>query len=104
MYYEVNKTAKILKELRKRKNVTQEQVAEDIGLNIKTLQAAEQGTRGVRIDTLCEFADYYKVTLDYLITGVNEEREFGHLLDGLSCEQKDMLYGVVSNMIATMKW
>lgn len=104
MYYEVNKTAKILKDLRKRKNVTQEQVAEDIGVNIKTLQAAEQGTRGVRIDTLCEFADYYKVTLDYLITGVNEEREFDHLLDGLSCEQKEMLFGVVSNMIATMKW
>ena len=75
MYYEVGKTAKIIKNLRKESGKTQEIIAEGTGINIKTYQAAEQGTRGVSIDTLCIIASYFQVTLDYLITGVKANND-----------------------------
>lgn len=51
MYYDVKRTAGIIKELRKHRELTQEVAAKEMGINIKTYQAAEQGSRGLSIDS-----------------------------------------------------
>ena len=104
MYYEVEKTAGIVKNLRKENRQTQEMVSEGMGINIKTYQAAEQGTRGVSIDTLCIIANYFHVSLDYLITGVRADDEWNRLTETLSGEQQNQLYGIAANMISTLGW
>lgn len=104
MYYEVGKTAKIIKNLRKESGKTQEMIAEGTGINIKTYQAAEQGRRGVSIDTLCIIASYFQVSLDYLITGAKANNEWGRLTEALSEEQKAQLYSIAANMVSTLGW
>jgi transcriptional regulator with XRE-family HTH domain len=55
--------ARQLKELRKQKNVTQEDVYNDTGIHVARI---EQGKRDVAYTTLCRLADYFEVSLDSL--------------------------------------
>ena len=49
-----------LKELRKQKNVTQEDVYNDTGIHVARI---EQGKRDISFTTLCKLADYFGVGL-----------------------------------------
>nr|WP_294485078.1 helix-turn-helix transcriptional regulator [uncultured Anaerosporobacter sp.] len=104
MNYDLQKTAGIIKNLRRQRKMGQETVASDMGINIKTYQATEQGSRGVRIDTLCVIADYFHVTLDYLVTGKKSDNEWNKLAENLSQEQKNQLLSITSNVITTLGW
>lgn len=104
MYYEVEKTAEIIRALRKESGQTQENVSDGMGINIKTYQAVEQGTRGVSIDTLCIIANYFHVSLDYLVTGVRTNDEWYRLTESLSEAQKAQMYSIAANMISTLGW
>jgi transcriptional regulator with XRE-family HTH domain len=54
-----------LKELRGKK--TQDCVANDVGLPIGTYRNYEYGFREPPIETLCQLADYYHVSVDYVV-------------------------------------
>ncbi|MDE5737573.1 MAG: helix-turn-helix domain-containing protein [Oscillospiraceae bacterium] len=56
-----------LKELRKNKGVSQEQVAHDLGLSLRGYQNYEYGQREPNIETILKLAEYYNVTVDYLL-------------------------------------
>lgn len=134
MCYEVKRTAEIVKKMRKQKGVTQEQVSESIGISIKTYQAVEQGSRGIRIDTLWLLADYYEVSIDELTGRTNNDEamksekvkdkevevscgtdstnsaanvideKWNELLSSLSAEQKAQLFSIAANVKDTMQW
>ncbi|MBT2603783.1 helix-turn-helix transcriptional regulator [Bacillus sp. ISL-53] len=54
---------------RKRKNYTQQRVADYLGLTRPAYTAYERGTRQPDYDTLKKLSDLYDVSLDFLITG-----------------------------------
>ena len=56
-----------LKQLRKSANVTQKAVANAIGVTEVSYQRFEYGTVRPSIDTLAALADYFNVSVDYLI-------------------------------------
>ena len=56
-----------LKELRKLNNVTQKQLAEFIGASERGVQNYEQGSRKPAYDMLIAIADYFDVSIDYLV-------------------------------------
>ena len=56
-----------LKELRENKGVTQKEVAEVIGCAKSTYPKYEREEREPDIDTLCRLANYFEVSLDYLV-------------------------------------
>lgn len=56
-----------LKELRKSKNLTQKQLAVDIGASERGIQQYELGERKPTYDMLIALADYFDVSLDYLV-------------------------------------
>ncbi|MBP3606420.1 MAG: helix-turn-helix transcriptional regulator [Clostridia bacterium] len=56
-----------LKELRLQKGVTQCAVACAIGCAISTYPKYERGIREPDIDMLCKLADYFNVTVDYIV-------------------------------------
>ena len=62
---------KKLRELRKEKGVSQEQVANELGISTSAYSNYEQGIREPSIDMLIKLCKYYNVTSDYLI-GINE--------------------------------
>lgn len=53
-----------LKELRARKNVTQQQAANDLGVSTTTYNAWEQNIANVAVSKVQAVADYYGVTLN----------------------------------------
>ncbi|APS41288.1 hypothetical protein FOL01_0429 [Weissella jogaejeotgali] len=56
-----------LKELRKAKGLQPQEAAKKLGIKQQTYQRYELGTREPRIDVLIKLADYYDVSVDYLI-------------------------------------
>ena len=56
----------VLRQLRKEKDKTIEEVANDLEISKDRYGKYERGERQPDIDTLIILADYYKVTLDYL--------------------------------------
>lgn len=53
--------------LRKSRNLTQKQVYESIGMSALGYQRYEYGDRRPGIDKLIALADYFDVSLDYLV-------------------------------------
>lgn len=56
-----------LKQLRKQKKKTQEEVANDLGIKRTTYAMYEQGNRVPDYAILVKFADYYGTSTDYLL-------------------------------------
>lgn len=56
----------VLRQLRKEKDKTIEEVATDLEISKYRYGKYERGERQPDIDTLIILADYYKVSLDYL--------------------------------------
>lgn len=56
-----------LKELRKAKNMTQQRLAIELGMNQNTISRYENGEREADYRTLIVFADYFGVSIDYLL-------------------------------------
>jgi len=57
-----------LQEARKKTGLTQEQVADFLGIHKVQLSYYENGTREISIETLQQLADLYGYTLDYFIS------------------------------------
>lgn len=56
-----------LKELRKQKNVSQLKLAMDLQLNQNAISRYETGRREADYATLIKIADYFDVSIDYLL-------------------------------------
>lgn len=56
-----------IKKLRIERKVTQRDIAEGIGVSPVSIQRFEYGTVRPSLDTLIALADYFDVSLDYLV-------------------------------------
>ena len=56
-----------LKELRKQNNITQLKLAMDLNISQNSISRYETGEREADYCTLIAFADYFDVSLDYLL-------------------------------------
>ena len=63
------KTGGFLKELRKEKGITQEQLAEVFGVSSRTVSRWENGVNMPDLSLLAEIADYYNVDIREIIDG-----------------------------------
>jgi transcriptional regulator with XRE-family HTH domain len=56
-----------LKELRKNRKISQLKLALDLNMNQNSISRYENGTREADYSTLIKFADYFDVSIDYLL-------------------------------------
>ena len=56
-----------LRELRKERGLSQDVLANEMSINIKTLRRYEVGENNPRVAILIELADYFNVSIDYLV-------------------------------------
>lgn len=56
-----------LKELRKKRGISQLKLALDLNMNQNTISRYETGEREADYATLIRFADYFNVSIDYLL-------------------------------------
>ena len=60
-------TYKKIKSLRENKNVTQQEVANAINMNISVYKKIELGSRPIRENELSKIADFFNVSSDFLL-------------------------------------
>jgi len=63
-----------LRELRKSKGISLKELGAIIGVAESTMSLYESGKRQPDYETLLKLAEYYGVTVDYLLRGSEEER------------------------------
>ena len=56
-----------LRELRKERNVTQQKLADEMLVTQRTLTRYESGESEPRLPMVFDLADYFKVSIDYLV-------------------------------------
>lgn len=61
-----------LKELRIQKGISQLKLALDLSINQNTISRYETGAREADYATLIKFADYFNVSIDYLLERTND--------------------------------
>ena len=84
-----------LKTLRLRKNMTQAQLAQKLGLTKSVISAYETGLRLPSYDILIHIATIYNVSTEYLL-GIEQKQEID--LSGLSQEEIDALMNLINAM------
>lgn len=85
-----------LKELRKEKKLSQEELGKVLNINLRTVAYYESGERTPSPETLSQMADLFEVSVDYLMgrTNISNYNMFSNLIpfDELSSEaQKEVL-------------
>lgn len=61
-----------LNELKSSKNLLQKDIAKDVQLSLRAYQYYERGEREPNLSTLIALADYFNVSLDYLVGRSND--------------------------------
>lgn len=58
--------------LRKEKGIGQQALAEHLGVSFHQVSKMETGQRGASLEVACALADYFDVSLDYLVGRSND--------------------------------
>lgn len=102
MYYDVQKSAERIRDLRADSNLIQSEAAEKMGFSLSRYRKLEQGQNGGSIDSLIMVADYYNISIDYLVYG--EDRDYiSSLSEGLTDSQKSIVRATTENLIRNIK-
>ena len=63
-----------IEDLRVDHDLTQQQVADILGIQREVYRRYEKGSRTIPIEFLIQLADYYGVSIDYLVGRVNHAK------------------------------
>ena len=93
-----------LSELRTSRGLTQDRVASAIGLPVKTYRNYERGERQTPTDVLFKLADFYDVSLDYLMGhDVSEsdadKAQLSAFYDMLDCDGRSLLLSLARAIV-----
>lgn len=67
--YNIVESGKRLKKLRMEKGKTQSEIADALSISLETVSKIERGNRGMSVDLLSAFSDYFNVSMDYIAKG-----------------------------------
>lgn len=79
-----------LKELREEKSISQQKLAEDLGISQASVSKYEKGLAEPNLQLLCRIVEYFHVSADYLI-GKSEQKCLLQM-DTLSEEDAKLIY------------
>lgn len=102
VYYNIVESGLRIKELRLARNITRQQLADEVGISLDAMRKIETGTNGAKIDTLVSIADYFCVSLDFLVCGCERKAEIDSLLEGLNDKEVQFVRNMVLSTIENM--
>jgi transcriptional regulator with XRE-family HTH domain len=85
---------KILKELREEKKLTQNEIAKLLNVSRASISAYENRTNDPSLDVLIRMADFFNVSLDYLL-GRTPERTNNNLIPNNDADLISYLYSTI---------
>ena len=77
-----------VKELRFSKNLSQKSLGEAVGLSMQTINDIENGRRTTTMEKLVSLADFFDVTLDYLVGRSDDKKTSKGNTDSQSREEE----------------
>lgn len=92
---------KILRKFRIKSGLTQEQLAEKLGISLKYISRIENGNNGIKTQTLIKYMNILAITPNILYSEfinnpeVKKNIELSEKINSLSDEQKDFISSVV---------
>lgn len=95
-----------IRQERRRLNLTQAQLAEDIDISDTYMGAIEHGERSLTLDTLVRLVNRLGVTVDYMLsdsvtdTDSNIMEQFKQITDGQPLERKQMAVSVLRTIFS----
>ena len=103
MYYDIEKIGARVAKLRKNRGMKQEELANELGIGTEVIGKLERGYRGTGVENYMILANFFNVSLDYLIMGKEDiKSELDKLLASESVERKELalkiLMGVLQNI------
>lgn len=87
--YDLEQTGKCVKRLRK--NMTQQEFAEQAHISLDTVRKIEQGRRGMSIDMLIDIADFFNVSTDYLLCRTISDSDINKCLHALKSKIDELI-------------
>lgn len=72
-YYDLTEVGKRIRAMRKVAGLTQEKLAEKIGVERSMIAHIETGRRACSIDVMIQLVEIFDTTLDYLVLGVTSD-------------------------------
>ena len=90
LYMDAESFWKNVSQVMKSKKISQEKMCEDIGISIWTLRSSISKQILPRVDVAKTIADYLGTSVDFLLTGV-ENNEYNKRLDYLKTSIKELL-------------
>lgn len=103
-----------MKELMKQSDIKPKQLTSELGISNSSFTDWSKGKGSPSLDTVRKFADYFHVSIDYLVNGVefsnNKTLEFSNPMDkellekfhNLTPELREKLIGYIDGMLAAM--
>ena len=73
MYYDIVESGKRIKEMRKKAGVTQEELADAIGMTREALARIETGKNGTSVDGIINLAHYFMTSTDNILGWTDEK-------------------------------
>ena len=104
----MEKTVEKIIELRKKKGITQEELAKNIGVTFSCVALWETKKRKINVNYLKKIAKYFDVSLDYLTGGssiqkTEKEKELIDLINQLNDEQVQEISTFIDYLISKRK-
>ena len=72
---ETTRITNTIKEEREKRNLSQQAVADMLGINRRTYSSYEIGVRGLPVETLIQLADIFETSTDYLLGRTESQKE-----------------------------
>lgn len=95
-----------IRECRKEKDLTQEELAEQLSVSSNTISKIENGQQIFKIDKLSQLARVFEVTTDYLLYGKAEgtyhEKTADNVIEQLMAEASRLSDGELLMLIANL--
>ena len=83
---------------RKELLLTQEQLAEKMGVSLQTISCIELGKKAIRPQNLANLCTHLNVTADYILYGKRDEQQMNDITEKLSALSPDE-YSIIQNLV-----
>ena len=87
-----------ISERRKELNLTQEKLAEKMGVSLQTISCIELGKKAIRPENLANLCLHLDVSADYILYGKRNEKLMSELVSKLS-ELSSEEYSIIENLV-----
>jgi len=103
-HMDIVKTGRFLQELRKEKRLTQEQIAEQMGVARRTVSRWETGSNMPDLDILLELSDLYEVDLQEILSGERKSEQMNQELKETVLQVADYSNEEKTRLLHRMHW